>query len=153
MNYVLQYNYRATFVTLTAIPRIICNFSGTRSNYRFYARTGNTASRLFDLSGRLIFALRIMGYCGERREETRDTRERKNRERIVRKARGDAARPVSRRERRRRRRGERPKRKRPPDTEMAQCPAGYAESAIVLAGLPFPRLYGQRAEFAAIPYM
>lgn len=73
---------------------------------------------------------------------------------VVRKVRGDAALPQSlgrgEESEEEERDGER---ERPPDTEMAQCPAGYAESAIVLAGLPFPRFYGQQAEFVAVPYI
>lgn len=135
--------------------RVIRNFSSTQPDYGFYARTGNTVRVLPSI---FPAVRRCACTAGQRRRKKRAIpRGRKNRERVVKKRqRGDATgRGLSGRGKEgeeRRRRGERRRGESgPPDTEMAQCPAGYADSAIVLAGLPFPRLYGQRAEFVAVP--
>jgi len=138
------YIYRTIFVTLTV--QFLTELSATlvaRSQITDFTLARAYGPRLFDFASRLTLHYR------EKRKRVIGGR--KNRDRVVRKARGGAVcHNFSVEEGEERHRKERRRRKWPPDTEVAQCPAG---SAIVLAGLPFPRLYGQRAEFAAVPYV
>lgn len=132
--------------------RVIRNFSSTQPDYGFYARTGNMVR-----VPSIFPAVRRCACTAGRGEGKRERYKRAEKPREGRKKGNAATQPATvsrpgKEGEERRRRGERDGGESgPPDTEMAQCPAGYADSAIVLAGLPFPRLYGQRAEFVAVP--